>query len=102
MYHKCWFLKEVQNLIGKVAMSGVGILLHSFKLFMLFILFAKTDEDKVLLTEFWKFECFVTTVTVLLNTVKTTIVVQSKMELNFFFIIWIRWLCLMYDFFYLS
>lgn len=33
-------------------MSGVGILLHSIKLFMLFILFAKSDEDEVLLTEF--------------------------------------------------
>ena len=67
MYHKCWFLKEVQNLIGKVAMSGVGILLHSIKLFMLFIIFAKSDEDEVLLTEFWKFEYFVTTVKVLLK-----------------------------------
>ena len=52
MYHKCCFLKEFQNLIGKVAMSGVGILLHSIKLFMLFILFAKSDEDEILLTEF--------------------------------------------------
>ena len=66
-------------------MSGVGILLHSIKLFMLFIFFAKSDEDEVLLTEFLKFEYFVTTVTVLLNTVKTTVVNPSKMGLNFFF-----------------